>query len=607
MSDCDVQRLIASEVYPEEDIVTYGAFLIRQHSLFSHLCAAMMLICFASGMRGLNCRRLRLKGLRHFDAEGIGEGHYWYLTLIDIETKRIHQTGKMLLHLILPHRKVELCAVIRTALSIIATYSLHRRPVPDFNNPGKGGWRDHPLLPGRGIQADGGCPNPVDGKTHLNHFKDAFAQTEDGPSMLKMLEATAGGHHYIHGLRNSHGTALRAAGCTDEHIAGVNWDHAASNIMNMAYQRRGVPKAAVASAGFHSDDIRTVVLHHLDMPPPPVEACRHVFDPIKPYELLEALLVKHRDPSTPASEIDCSLENFLRLLCKLAELVLRGLGAGLMEKQPKSPLWQLPFALRKDVRQYIIECQTIHLTQDACRARVEAAHLRVHPDSAHIARHLQQLHSLILQQSPPRAMHTATGLTSPTVQLPADLCAPSSSVLDAAILSSPTAQRLAEPSAPSSSVLEDAHPGTTCALFGASGPLVSESVLPPSPSRCVASFPGLGIHQFSVASVVKEWFHGSDTCIALKNNGDKAWRDLLVKHVTNPEDRARSRGHIRDAIAARKRLMKVLAPDGTEPSSDKVAGWQKMFADAGFKSIAAVHKAIKERRGIFSRQVAGPP
>ena len=129
------------------------------------------------------------------------------------------------------------------------------------------------MLPGRGIQADGGCPNPVDGKTHLNHFKDAFAQTEDGPSMLKMLEATAGGHHYIHGLRNSHGTALRAAGCTDEHIAGVNWDHAASNIMNMAYQRRGVPKAAVASAGFHSDDIRTVVVHHLDMPPPPVEAC----------------------------------------------------------------------------------------------------------------------------------------------------------------------------------------------------------------------------------------------------------------------------------------------------------------------------------------------
>ena len=51
MSDCDIQRMVACEVYRKDDVLAWTAFWMKSNNIFSMLCAAESMIGLSTGMR----------------------------------------------------------------------------------------------------------------------------------------------------------------------------------------------------------------------------------------------------------------------------------------------------------------------------------------------------------------------------------------------------------------------------------------------------------------------------------------------------------------------------------------------------------------------------
>ena len=517
---------------------------------------------------------------------------------------------------------------------MIYTYGVARYQLPDFLNSGVGGWRECPLFPGNKHPSvlymwafvfkahlhgmyhhkisvhifagssfkknGGGCREPVHGTTHLEHLKKAFETTVDGKQLRRVLDAARGGHKYKHALRNTVATGLRRDGCTNEQVAGILWDVPTTSIMDMAYQRHGVPAAAVTCAGFKPTEQYTAVLHHLDMPMPPdvVEACRHVFNPMKPFETLEAVQARHRDPSFPAHKIDYSLENALQVLCAMAELVVRSLGAGIMRSFPDSNVWKhlwQNFPDAKVVESYIAECESVHLSPEACAARDEASHCRENaPFRMMVKRQDEAIQQLRTTDHKVNCL-----LELSKVQSPVPSARSWSSSQHCNNVSPPLSHH--EEAAPSCGMVTP--PRVRQWVFSAETPNQPHTPTPapeefhsPAAAKAHASdlpihVPGLNIHDNSVASLVKEWFDGSNGWPALKDTGSQ-WRSSLVAGLT-AEAACVSRNRIRDAMRCRRNLMLVVAPDNIRPCDAAIAYWQNRVTHE-FRTLSRMQIAVKK-------------
>ena len=506
----------------------------------------------------------------------------------------ILQTGKLLQHIVLPHRIPAQCTIIRLGMCILYTYSVAKRPLPDFANSGDGGWREHFLFSGQAQMAGKpGCYNPLTQKSHLDALKRAFGRTSSGLLLMKIFENIKGGHKYHHALRTTVATALRGDGCTNEQVSGLLWDHQHGGIMDMAYSRRRVPAAALCRAGFQAHQLKTAVIDHLDMPGPPEDAVRAVFEPMRPFELLESLLLKYGDPLFPSAQIDYSLLCFTTTLCKMADLVLRGMGARLHIDLPLSDIWRLPFAARPDVAVYLSECGA-YLTPAACKARQYAALQREMPE---VQMMMEQTQKAIdvgnATQLSVQRLREDIGLatiTSPALLSQLDV----TSSLEAVVCATPSCPTTGAAGVPGAmAVAEMSHPSTP--------PRTSPALITPFLSPSHPKMPGLAIHGNSVSSVLAEWFDGKpgvDPLMSCVHRED--WRASIIdsEPVINSSSRRQAQARLRQAISCRVRLIGVLAPKNVRPGAAEVAVWQSRVDSLYGSSINKFAKAIKSKSGI---------
>ena len=466
----------------------------------------------------------------------------------------------------LPHRDLGLCAVLHLAFHFLQVYCVERRPLPDFRNASANGWKDHYVFPGKVLQkGKPGCYNPISSTTNLKHMRKCIASSSDGEGLqlLKVTETIRGGHNYFHSIRNTVASDLRRDGCTDEQVGGVLWDVPNSTLMNMAYQRRGTPAAAVCRSGFLAHEQRSVVLDYLDMEAPPDDVVRRVFLPMQPFEELEHARRLHRDSSTTSKQIDYSLENVLEVMCFMAILVVRSMGAGIMRTYPDSSIWRLPFV--NDARPYIQMCEsTGQLSKEACEARhtlafkTANAGFRILSDEAKVA-HQQSQASLMATHN--LAVSTHNIVQSLVLQRPGLLPSPLASGANCIpdVLPPLPVGPVHVPAMP-----QPAAPHTPLQLRAPSVAAVTSSPQAISPRH-------LASHGNSIQSLVAEWFDGDNP---LKDHKSTSYRRSLLEGFEG-KNRSAEAARLRNLFCTRSLLMANIAPDGERPSAESIAEWQQ--------------------------------